>query len=116
MRVEGGELGVAPRLDARNAVLAFLLVAASEGVGQLSLHLRHNLFIGPKFIQSEMVGRSDMVHLALGRYALVRGDTATARRELTLAQSELRDPADRAEAANLLAHLENAPLIPDDQP
>ena len=114
-----GALGAARRvrrLDARSAVVAFLLVAASEGVGQLSLRLRYNLFVGPRFIESEMVGRSDKVHLALARHALVRGDTATARRELTLAEAELREPADRAEAAQLLAHVDNARLIPDDQP
>lgn len=118
-RLEGGALGVARaarRLDARNAVVALVLVAASEGVGQLSLHLRHNLFVGPDFVAREMVGRSDMVHLALGRYWLWRGDVAAARRELALAQSELRDPADRAKAAWLLEHADAAPLVSDDTP
>jgi hypothetical protein len=104
------------RLDARNAIAAFLLIAASEGVGQLSLHMRYNLFVGPDFIQREMVGRSDLVHLALGRHALLRGDKETARRELVLAQDELRSPADKAKAAELLAHLDSAQLSPDDQP
>jgi hypothetical protein len=103
------------RLDARNAIAACLLVATSEGVGQLSVHLRYNLFVGPKFIQSEMVGRSDMIHLALGRHALMRGEVAEARRELTLALTELRDPSDRALAAELLAHADNPTLVPDDQ-
>jgi hypothetical protein len=117
MREPGRPFVRAPgRLDARNAIAALLIVAASEGVGQLSLHTRHNLFVGPKFIQDEMVGRSDKVHLALARHALVRGDIPGARRELVLAQSELRDPKDRAEAAWLLEHVDNAPLVPDDLP
>jgi hypothetical protein len=98
----------------RQALAALALVALSEGLGQITLRLRHPLFLGPAFVQHDMVGRSDKVHLTLGRYAFVHQDYATARRELVLALEELRDPADRKQTEKLIAYMHDAVINGDD--
>jgi hypothetical protein len=98
----------------RQAIIALMLVGLSEGLGQITLHTRHTLILDPTFVANDMVGRSDKVHLTLGRYALSRGDYATAERELRLAIGELRDPADRKRAEALLANPRGAVLESDD--
>jgi len=90
----------------RQAVIALGLVAVSEGIGQLTLNTRHDLVFNPSFVAHDMVGRSDKTHLVLGHYyATAKKDYVTARREFTLALTELRDPKDRAHARELMDQL-----------
>ncbi|HVZ74129.1 MAG TPA: phosphatase PAP2 family protein [Polyangia bacterium] len=100
----------------RSATIAMVLVALSEAVGQVSMHYRHHLLVDPAFVRREMVGRSDHVHLALGRWALRRGDVDGGARELRLALDELRDPAERAGVEAMLAHPRDVVLVGDDVP
>jgi hypothetical protein len=98
----------------RQAIAALVIIGLSEGIGQACLGWQRPLFFNPAFVQNDMAGRSDKVHLTLGRYALSRQDYGTAERELRLAVDELRDPYDRRRAVGLLANL-RGPLPAGDQ-
>ncbi|HEY4183494.1 MAG TPA: phosphatase PAP2 family protein [Polyangia bacterium] len=107
----GDERAASRRPWIRQAILALVIIGVAEGAGQLGQNLRRPLFFNPTFVDNDMRGRSDKVHLTLGRYALSRNDYDGAQKELRLALGELRDLADRSRTADLLTRMPHA--VPD---
>jgi PAP2 superfamily len=94
---------------ARSALVAAALVLSAEGIGVLTFHLVRPFQVTQSFVERELVGRTPRAHLHLGLLALHDGEIARARTEFALASHRLESPAQRYQAAALLARIADSP-------
>ena len=92
----------------RPALVAALLIVVAELVGAVTLGLDRRFAVTEPFARRELVGRTPLAHLHLGRLALQRGDLASAREELQRASLLLDSAAQRQYAAILLAQAQRS--------
>ncbi len=83
----------------RPIFVTVLLVVLAEAVGQLSATLARPFDVTPAFVERELVGRTPVAHLFVGRFAFERGDLRRARSEFERAAATLESPTQRQQAA-----------------
>jgi tetratricopeptide (TPR) repeat protein len=92
------------RLSKVHPVLASaLLITVAEGVGELTIRTQRPWQASRTFVEREMVGRSELAPLLLGRIALNEGKLGEARRHFGEAARTLTDPSRRRQASLGLA-------------
>ena len=103
-RVDFAALRRPLRLSNVHPVLACaLLVTIAEGVGELTMRMQSPWQASRAFVEREMVGRSDLAPLLLGRMAAKEGKVGEARRQYAAAARILDNPGPRREATLGLA-------------
>jgi membrane-associated phospholipid phosphatase len=84
-------------------LMSALLITVAEGVGELTIRMQQPWQASRSFVEREMVGRSELAPLLLGRIALNEGRLDEARRLLAEATHTVADPGRRRQASLGLA-------------
>ncbi|MEE9385640.1 MAG: phosphatase PAP2 family protein [Nannocystaceae bacterium] len=87
----------------RKLALTAAILVFAEIIGQLSLTQTRPWRPNAAFVEREMMGRSQLAHLFLGKEALSEGDYTAAQREFDLARTDARTEARRRTAVVYLA-------------
>lgn len=90
-------------VSVRPALLTALLIVLAEGIGQLTITWLRPFEVTPEFAARELVGRTPLAHLFLGRFAFERGDLSNARGEFEQAVAQIDNPSQQRLATCWLA-------------